>query len=214
MQSNTLTQMLQDADVKLGPMNEDELRTAIIEPAQMLGVRFADGLPERLVRDTVTPQISPEYETGGAGLAGRLPLLEFALSELWMRQRGGLIGHEAYDDPDAGIGGIEGALRQHAERVYSHLLEATKPRVQRLFRRLVARGPGLNDVRRIVPRAEVEEDWNDLVMELTKHRLVTTTSRCRVRRPWKLSMRNYCARGRRFASGSLRTGNLTYGVRG
>jgi energy-coupling factor transporter ATP-binding protein EcfA2 len=175
LQGNALTQMLQDADVKLGPMNEDELRTAIVEPAQTLGVRFADGLPERLVRDAITRQTSPEHETGGGGLAGRLPLLEFALAELWMRQRGGMIGHEAYDDPDAGIGGIEGALRQHAERVYSHLDEATKSRAQRLFRRLVARGPGLNDVRRIVPRAEVEEDWNDLVMELAKHRLVTTS---------------------------------------
>jgi WD domain, G-beta repeat len=92
-----------------------------------------------------------------------------------MRQQGGMIGHEAYDDPDAGIGGIEGALRQHAERVYSHLDEAHKPRAQRLFRRLVARGPGLNDVRRIVQRGEVEEDWNDLIMELAKHRLVTTS---------------------------------------
>ena len=123
-ESDALTQMLQDADVKLGPMNENELRTAIVEPAQTLGVRFANGLPERLVRDTVTRQTSPKQETSGAGLAGRLPLLEFALTELWMRQRGGMIGHEAYDDPDAGIGGIEGALRQHAERVYSHLDEA------------------------------------------------------------------------------------------
>jgi hypothetical protein len=175
LQSDALTQMLQDADVKLGPMDEHELRTAIVEPAQALGVRFANGLPERLLRDTMTRQMSLKQETGGAGLAGRLPLLEFALSELWMRQRGGMIGHDTYDDPDAGIGGIEGALRQHAERVYSHLAEATKPRAQRLFRRLVARGPGLNDVRRIVPREEVEEDWNDLVMELAKHRLVTTS---------------------------------------
>jgi WD40 repeat protein len=33
----------------------------------------------------------------------------------------------------------------------------------------------LNDVRRIVQRGEVEEDWNDLIMELAKHRLVTTS---------------------------------------
>ena len=92
-----------------------------------------------------------------------------------MRQRGGMIGHESYDDPKAGIGGIEGALRRHAERVYTYLDEAQKSRAQRLFRRLVERGPGLNDVRRIVPRAEVEEDWNDLVMELAKHRLVTVS---------------------------------------
>jgi energy-coupling factor transporter ATP-binding protein EcfA2 len=45
LQSDALTQMLQDADVKLGPMNENELRTPIVEPAQALGVRFANGLP-------------------------------------------------------------------------------------------------------------------------------------------------------------------------
>jgi WD40 repeat protein len=174
VQFDRLRAMLQDATVLLGPMNEQELQAAIVEPAEMLGVRFEAGLPERLVQDAIATD--PHTEGDGVGtLAGRLPLLEFALTELWMRQKGGVIAHAVYDDPVTGIGGIEGALRQHAERVYVHYDSDRQARTRRLFRRLVERGPGLTDVRRLVPRDEVAADWDDLVADLAKQRLVTTS---------------------------------------
>jgi tetratricopeptide (TPR) repeat protein len=112
--------------------------------------------------------------------AGRLPLLQFALAALWTRQLAGEISHAAYDDPVVGIGGLDGALRRHAEEVYRDLGRDSKgiarqERVRRLFRRLVQHRQGGNDIRRIVPRAEVENDWNEIVVELANARLVTTS---------------------------------------
>ena len=176
LQSEKLTELLQDADVKLGPMNENELRAAIVEPAAAQGVRFAEGLPERLIDDAIGPEQQDGADNALAhARAGRLPLLEFALQQLWDRQRDGQIPHDAYDHPEHGIGGVRGALRRHAETVFAHLDEGRRLRASRLFRRLVQRGPGANDVRRIVPRPEVENDWDDLVRPLANARLLTTS---------------------------------------
>ncbi len=57
--------VLQNADVKLGPMNRKELTEVIEEPAKKLGVTFETGLVERIL-DDVEDQ------------PGNLPLLEFA----------------------------------------------------------------------------------------------------------------------------------------
>lgn len=174
-----LAEMLRDADIKLGPMSPQALTAAIVEPAAGQGVSFADGLPERLVQDTLgalgaAGSADHDDAFNNAGSAGRLPLLQFALSELWKKQSGDLIAHAAYADPPAGIGGIRGALRTHAEGVYSALPQDKQERAQRLFRRLVDRGRGLGDVRRIVAREEVAEDWQDLVVPLAGARLLTT----------------------------------------
>ena len=155
--------MLQDATVLLGPMSEEELASAVVEPARRRSVQFEAGLPERILRDV-----------GAGEAAGRLPLLQFALTELWLRQDGGVIRHAAYDDAAHGIGGIEGALRLHAERVYASFSEVDQARIRGLFRRLAQRGPGRSDIRRLVPRSEVENDW-DLVAELARRRLLTVS---------------------------------------
>lgn len=176
LQSERLTELLQDADVKLGPMNVEELRSAIIEPAAMQGVRFSEGLPQRLIEDAIGPEQDGSLQTLAAqASAGRLPLLQFALQQLWDRQRDGQIPHDAYDDPARGIGGVHGALRRHAETAFAQLDEKQKLRASRLFRRLVQRGAGANDVRRIVQRAEVDSDWDDLVRPLANARLLTTS---------------------------------------
>jgi len=65
--------VLQAHDLKLGPMNREELRDVIVRPAQKLGVRFEAGLVERILDDV-------------AAAPGNLPLLEFALTLLWERQ--------------------------------------------------------------------------------------------------------------------------------
>jgi WD40 repeat protein len=156
--------LLEDATVLLGPMSEAELISAIVEPAARHGIRLEAGLPERLVGDVGAADAA----------AGRLPLLQFALSELWLRQDGGVIRHGHYDDPLTGIGGIEGALRLHAERVYASYGPEDQTRIRRLFRRLVDRGPGLADLRRLVPRAELAEDWA-LALDLVRRRLLSVS---------------------------------------
>src|SRR5258708_39708611 len=92
------------ADLKLGPMNTNELLDAIKKPAQKLNVRMEEGLTERILME-----VSQE--------PGHLPLLEFALTLLWAKQQNGKMTHAAY----AEIGGVEKALAKHAEQVYASL---------------------------------------------------------------------------------------------
>jgi hypothetical protein len=178
MTGGPLPALLQDADIMLGPMNEAELRQAIELPAQAEGVRFARGLVERLIADAVgRPNETTATDQEASRRSGRLPLLEFALEALWPKQQAGEISHAAYDDPVAGIGGLDGALRSHAEAIYRKLGKsidgpARQERVRRLFRR---RRQGGDDIRRAVPKTEVEDDWNDLVVVLADARLVTTS---------------------------------------
>jgi hypothetical protein len=148
---------LQNADVKLGPMNRQELRDAIEQPAQLLKVRIEEGLTERILDDV---QESP----------GNLPLLEFALTQLWEKQRDGKLIHDAYEE----IGGVEKALAGYAEEEYGKLSEADKQRAQRVFIQLVRPGEGTEDTRRTATRAEVGEDNWDLVTRLATSRLVVT----------------------------------------
>src|SRR5262249_31708486 len=96
-----LADVLQEADLKLGPMTHTELQTAIEEPAAQLGVQIEEGLTERIL-DAVSAE------------PGDLPLLEFALTLLWERQQGRTLTHAAYD----AIGAVAQALAGYAEEVY------------------------------------------------------------------------------------------------
>ncbi|KAB8321208.1 hypothetical protein SD81_006970 [Tolypothrix campylonemoides VB511288] len=69
-----LTDALQDAELILGPMNRQELREAIENPAAKQGVEIEDGLSERLLNDLENQP-------------GTLPLLEFALYQLWEKMK-------------------------------------------------------------------------------------------------------------------------------
>jgi hypothetical protein len=76
---------LQDGVVNLGPMIRRELEWTVVEPARKVGLKFEPGLVERILED-----VGDE--------PGDLPLLEFALTKLWNRRRGGMLTHQAYED--------------------------------------------------------------------------------------------------------------------
>jgi WD40 repeat protein/DNA-binding SARP family transcriptional activator len=148
---------LQEAALLLGPMNRDELRTAIEKPAEAQGAAFEAGLVQRILDD-----VGQE--------PGNLPLLEFALTLLWERHRHGWLTHAAYEE----IGGVAGALARYADEVYGGLEEAEQAAARRVFAQLVLPGEGTEDTRRRAARAEVgEENWG-LVQHLADKRLVVT----------------------------------------
>jgi WD40 repeat protein len=141
----------------LGSMNAEELQTAIATPANHLQMQFETGLTQKLIHDV-------------GDQPGRLPLLEFALTQLWANQCEGWLTHQAYDK----IGGVENALANHAERVYAQLNEADQRRAQQIFIQLVKPGVGTDDSRRLATQSEVKpENW-DLVTHLASDRLVVT----------------------------------------
>ena len=152
-----LSDALQGATYNLAAMSRSELQLAIAEPATRMHVRLEPELIERLI-DAVW------------GQPGRLPLLEFALTQLWSKQRQGWLTHQAY----LAIGGVEAALANHAEAVYAQFSETDKQLVQQVFVQLVDLGKGTEATRRLATRDEVkEENWN-LVVRLASSRLVVT----------------------------------------
>jgi len=150
--------VLQNADLKLGPMNREELTQVIEKPAQKLGVTFASGLVERILEDVENQP-------------GNLPLLEFALTELWNKRTGKQLTHNIYEE----IGQVEGALARHADEKYGNLTEEEKEQVRRIFIQLVRPGEGTEDTRRVAMKAELGEQSWDLVKQLADARLVVTS---------------------------------------
>ena len=136
-------------------MNVKEMQAAIEIPAEKMGVKLEDGLTQRIL-DHVKQE------------PGNLPLLEFALTELWEKQSRGLLTHQAYSE----IGGVAKALSNHAEAVYGKLSQQEQKQAQRIFVQLVRPGEGTEDTRRVATRGEVR-NW-DLVTRLADARLVVT----------------------------------------
>ncbi|OCR00956.1 hypothetical protein BCD67_14315 [Oscillatoriales cyanobacterium USR001] len=141
----------------IGGMVRTELRAVIEEPAKKRNVYLEAGLTEHILN-----QVGEE--------PGNLPLLEFALTELWKQQENGLLTRLKYDE----IGGVEKALCRHAEGVYDALKEGDKERTKQIFMKLVSPGEGTEYTRQLATRAEVgEENW-DLVTHLATARLVVS----------------------------------------
>ena len=96
-----------EAIYPLRPLGSSALREAIVRPARAVGYEFESGaMVDVLIAST---------ERAPSGL----PLLQFALTELWESRDEGrrLIPATALDQ----LGGVEGALAAHAERVIGRL---------------------------------------------------------------------------------------------
>ncbi|RFU36354.1 helix-turn-helix domain-containing protein [Actinomadura logoneensis] len=151
----------------LGPMSEQELRSAIVEPARACRLKLDDGLVELILRDAAARE-----GAGDGGAVGVLPLLSHALLATWqMRQEGQQLTVSAY----LRSGGLRGAVATTAERVYQQLEESEKDVARRLLLRLVAvHSHDAPPARRRVPLAQLE--WAHQVVEVfAQARLVTVT---------------------------------------
>ncbi|MDQ4107778.1 MAG: WD40 repeat domain-containing protein, partial [Actinomycetota bacterium] len=120
------------------PLSAEELERAISGPAKRGDVTLEPGLVAAMLGDVAE-------EPGG------LPLMEYALTELFERRDDRVLFLEAYRQ----IGGVSGALGRRAEELYGELDDDGKEAARQLFLRLVALGEGTEDTRRRVPRAEV-----------------------------------------------------------
>ncbi|MFC0429714.1 WD40 repeat domain-containing protein [Kutzneria buriramensis] len=151
-----LVAALDGAQVLVGPMSADELRRAIIRPAGVAGCVVEEALVTRLVADV-----------GNQG--GALPLLSHVLRETWRRRQGISLTLTGYEK----TGGLQHALAQSAEQTFTALTPAQQLRARQLFLRLVSLGDVTHDTRRRVPTAEVGDDPDLPLAELTAARLIT-----------------------------------------
>ena len=140
----------------LSPMSKDRLEKVIAEPAQARDVQYQDGLVRVIAED------------GDEGYG--LPLLEFALTQLWPHQQGRQISLAAYQS----IGGVAGALSRHAELAYQDLLDKfPEERIRRVMLALVrSRGGAAEATRRVVSRDRIGADW-EVAQALARQRLLT-----------------------------------------
>src|SRR5436305_1570306 len=92
-----------------------------------------------------------ELEADVSDEPGALPLLQYALTELYERREGSTLTADAY----RAIGGVSGALAGRAEEIYGGLAEQEQEAARQLFLRLVTLGEGAEDTRRRVERTEL-----------------------------------------------------------
>jgi WD40 repeat protein len=130
----------------VGPMTPGELREAIEQPAFVVGHEVEPALVERLLSDV-------------KGQTGALPLLQFALTEVWKRRDGRRITLRAYEelgaDEHGKPRGIEGALEHRANEIYGRLSRDDQELCRRVFLRLVQPGEGTEDTKRRVSYHEL-----------------------------------------------------------
>lgn len=132
----------------LPPLGYEQIRQAILKPAEARGLRF------------VPPSIVDELAKQTANLDGGLPLLQFALHRLWQTrpardgQKLDMITQAQLDAlPD-----VSRALGNVAQAVYEGLPESLRPACRRLMLELTALDEKLEvPLRRRRPEAEVRD---------------------------------------------------------
>jgi Protein kinase domain len=136
-----LGQFIVEQQVMVWPMEPEELRAVIKRPAMLPDVQLT--FEGNLVGDLL-------FEVQGQ--VGALPLLQFTLEQLFEQRKGHRLTLAAYRE----IGGVRGALSQHAERTYAALPSEEHRRLARaLFVRLIDPGVSEQDsTRRRAPLSE------------------------------------------------------------
>jgi WD40 repeat protein/DNA-binding SARP family transcriptional activator/class 3 adenylate cyclase len=144
------------------PLTPDELEQAIRGPVERVGVQPEPGLVAEMIADI-------------AHQPGALPLLQYALTELFERRNEDRLTLTAYRE----LGGITGALAARAEHIYETIDQQGRRAAKQTFLRLVTLGEGRQDTRRRVARSEldaldVEREAIDIVVDtFGRHRLLT-----------------------------------------
>jgi WD40 repeat protein/serine/threonine protein kinase len=140
------------------PLSADELERAIVGPARQVGLEVD---PELIA--TVIHDVQDEL--------GALPLLQYALTEVFDRRTGKILSLTAYQ----ASGGVFGALARRAQEVYDGLKLEWHHTAHQIFLRLVTLGDGVRDTRRRVRLAELLKlrgDVQSVLDAFCKYRLI------------------------------------------
>lgn len=138
LRHGSFARLIDASTINVTALAPDELERAIVEPAHRAGAEFEPGLVSEMV-------------AGLTDQPGALPLLQYALTELWEQQISGLLTRDAYHR----LGGIAGALSRRAEDLYLDATPQEQAAIRPLFGRLVTPGEGAEDTRRRALLAEV-----------------------------------------------------------
>lgn len=113
------------------PMSAEELEQAIVKPAERVGLKLEEGLAQEITSEVL-------------GQPGTLPLLQYALTELFANRRGNTLTHKSYRDS----GGVSGAMTRRADEIHLTMSPEARAATEQVFLRLVSLGEGTEDTRR------------------------------------------------------------------
>jgi WD40 repeat protein len=165
--------LMRDRTEVVLPLSAEELQQAIAGPAERVGLLVEPALVAEMVSEI---QDEP----------GALPLLQYALTEVFEKREGITLTLEAY----RASGGALGALAHRAEELYQTFNEEQQATTRQIFLRLVTLGEGTEDTRRRVLWAELIaiEGYDDTIMQdvlelYGKYRLLTFGADPQTREP-------------------------------
>jgi WD40 repeat protein len=139
-----LSELVRQRTEVVTPLAANELQHAIVGPARRVGVGLEPELVAAILRDV-------------GEQPGTLPLMEYALTELFDRRSGRSMSLASYQKS----GGVMGALARRADAIYQSFGPPEQEATRQLFLRLVTLGEGMEDTRRRVLRSELTALSND-----------------------------------------------------
>lgn len=162
-----LNTLLNKQFIQIGAMQAEELVSAIAQPALRVGLRIDPDLIAQIINDM-------------KGEPGALPLMQFALKDLFDdgQSKGGVIALTL--DAYLGHGGIQKSLERHADAAFGKLEKHEQELARSIFSGLIEIGRGTQDTRRtalfeeLIPANTNENEVEAIVQKLADARLVTT----------------------------------------
>lgn len=154
------------------PLSTPEMEQAILGPAERVGMRFEAGLVAAIIGDI-------NQQPGG------LPLLQFALTELFEQREGYQLTNAGYQKS----GGALGALARRADEIYEALDEKGQAAARQLFLHLVTPGDNAEDTKRRALQPDLWQSASDaktlqlVIDQFSRQRLLTTDHEPATRTP-------------------------------
>jgi WD40 repeat protein len=163
LQASGLWPSGKDECMQIAPIEGDNLREAIRQPALDVGVTIEPALVERLTADA-------------SNEPGRMPLLQEMMRLLWGSMERRTIRLSAYEHPgESGVPGLAVAIARQADQVWAGLAPEQQHIAKRIFIRLVQFGFGRPDTRRQQPVIALQVAGDDpQVLESTLGALVNS----------------------------------------
>ncbi|MEM7113490.1 MAG: hypothetical protein AAF614_13720 [Chloroflexota bacterium] len=152
--------------VRVSAMKAGEMREAIEEPAEQVGLYFEDGLVDELLREIV-------------GEPAVLPLLQFTLMQLWENRERNYVTWDTYRRLGSSV--LQ-ALENTADNLYKSLPVEEQETARRIFLRLVWPTDGVENTRNRVRRrtlylsGEASDRVNRVLDKLIQARLIHLTT--------------------------------------
>ena len=122
------------------PLSSEELEAAILKPLLQVGM-------------TAEPQLVATMINDVSEQPGALPLMQYALTELFERRTSNTLTLQEYQ----ASGGVMGALTRRADELYLGLEQEMQTAAHEIFLRLITLGEGAGDTRRRVLQSELQK---------------------------------------------------------